>query len=101
MHAAWINDVRVLVVIFHHTLHLSWVEKNAFAKLFGLFAISNGTEIQNLKRRQRSVYISRNFRSVCITYLDISQAIPLDGSNATPPIESDLPNTTEVGEQIL
>lgn len=45
MYAELIDGVGVLVVVFHHALHLGCVEENAFAKFLGLFAIANGAEI--------------------------------------------------------
>ncbi len=96
--------VRLLVVFFYNTLHFGCVEKNAFTKLLGFFAVPNGAEIENLdvehalivlfETEKRTKKTLRNSN----TYLDVCQVFPLNSCDTATFIKSDLPDPTKICE---
>ncbi len=93
-------DSAALCVVGNELLDQALVEELPFAELFWRLAITDGTEIKNLggtlaKRVQEYSEFSG------ATDLDICQTIPLHSRDASSFVKLDLPDTAEVGEEVL
>ena len=76
-----ISVVRVRgVILVDDALDFLRVEEDSFAQLLGALAVSHGAKVENLNE---------------------CDPVPLHSSHAPPLLEANLPDATEVGEEIL